>query len=329
MAHSEHGAHSHAHPKNEHGNHAHGPMGHGHAPTSFGRAFAIGIGLNVAFVLIEAVYGVIGHSMSLLADAGHNLSDVLGLAVAFAAARLSQRAPTSRFSYGLRGSSILAALFNAVLLLVIIGGVAWEAVLRLFHPEPVAGGTVMAVAAIGIAINGVTAWLFASGRDRDINIRGAYLHMAADALVSAGVVLAGFVILGTGWLWVDPATSLIVNAVIVVGTYGLLRDSMGLALQGVPSGIDAREVARTLAAMPGVTQVHDLHIWAMSTTETALTAHVLMPGGHPGDTALVAMSGDLQRLFGIGHATIQVETSREPICGLAASDSACAVRGAA
>lgn len=328
MAHSEHGTHAHGHHE-AHAHHAHGPMGHAHAPSNFGRAFAIGIALNVAFVLIEALYGVIGNSMSLLADAGHNLSDVLGLAVAFAAARLSQRAPTSRFSYGLRGSSILAALFNAVFLLVIVGGVAWEAVLRLFHPEPVAGVTVMAVAAIGIVINGVTAWLFASGRDRDINIRGAYLHMAADALVSAGVVLAGLVILGTGWLWVDPATSLIVNAVIVVGTYGLLRDSIGMALQGVPSGIDAKVVASTLAQMPGVTQVHDLHIWAMSTTETALTAHVVMPDGHPGDTALVAMSEDLQRLFGIGHATIQVETSREPICGLAASDGACTVRGAA
>lgn len=322
-------AHRHDHDEERHTGHSHAPGGHAHAPASFGGAFAVGIALNIAFVLIEAIYGVFGHSMSLLADAGHNLGDVLGLAVAFVAARLSQRAPTRRFSYGLRGSSILAALFNAVFLLVIVGGVAWEAVLRLFHPEPVAGGTVMVIATIGIAINGITAWLFASGRDRDINIKGAFLHMAADALVSAGVVFAGLFILLTGWLWIDPATSLVVNALIVVGTFGLLRDSVGLALGGVPSGIDAQMVAKTLADLPGVTQVHDLHIWAMSTTETALTAHIVMPGGHPGDTALMAMSEDLRRFFGIGHTTIQVETSREPICGLAGSDSGCTVRGAA
>lgn len=277
---------------------------HAHAPANFGRAFAIGIALNLGFTAIEALYGLIGHSVSLLADAGHNLSDGLGLIVAFTAHRLSQRAATSRFTYGLRGTSILAALFNAVFLLIVVGGLSWEALLRLMHPEPVAGATVMVVAAIGIAVNGGTAWLFASGRGSDINIKGAYLHMAADALVSAGVVVAGLVILLTGWLWVDAFTSLAVNAVIVAGTYGLLRDSMTMALQGVPASVDPKAVGRLLADTPGVTQVHDLHIWSMSTTETAMTAHVVMPGGHPGDRALVALTDRLRADFAIEHCTI-------------------------
>src|SRR4051812_31549214 len=232
----DHGHHSHAH------SHAHGHGGHVHAPASFGRAFAIGIALNSAFVVVEAVYGYSSGSMALVADAGHNLSDVLGLVAAWTAAILSKRAPTPRFTYGLRGSSILAALFNAVFLLVAVGAIAWEAVLRLISPEPVASVTVMVVAAIGIAINGVTAWLFASGRKGDLNIRGAYLHMVADAAVSAGVVLAGLVILYTGWNWLDPAVSLAISAVIVWGTWGLLRDSTAMSLSAVPRGIDPRAV---------------------------------------------------------------------------------------
>ena len=236
--------HAHDHDHDHHGHdHSHGVIGHhAHAPKNFGAAFAAGIGLNGAFVVVEAVYGVLGHSMSLLADAGHNLSDVLGLTVAYVASRLALRAATRRFTYGFRSSSILAALFNAVFLLVIVGGLIWEAVLRLFNPEPVAGATVMVVAAIGIAVNGITAWLFASGRDRDINIKAAYLHMAADALVSVGVVVAGGLILLTGWLWIDPLTSLVVNGLIVAATYGLLRDSVTMALQAVPAAIEPDKV---------------------------------------------------------------------------------------
>lgn len=305
--------------------HEHGLIGrHDHAPSHFGAAFAVGIALNLGFTAVEAVYGVLGHSVSLLADAGHNLGDGLSLGVAFAAHALGKKAGTRRFTYGFRGSSILAALFNAVFLLVIIGGLSWEAVLRLWHPEPVAGRTVMVVAAIGIAVNGLTAWLFASGRERDINLKGAYLHMLADALVSAGVVLAGLLILLTGWLWVDPLTSLAVNAVIVAGTFGLLRESVAMALQGVPLRIDTDAVAGLLARQPGVAALHDLHIWSMSTTETAMTVHLVMPGGHPGDAALVELSDRLGDRFGISHTTVQVETSAEPLCRLSRDAGACA-----
>lgn len=227
------------HDAGHHDDHAHAPSqhracGHDHGPASFGRAFAIGIVLNTGFVAIEAIYGILSNSMALLADAGHNLSDVLGLIVAWGAVVLSQRPPSARYTYGLKGSSILAALFNATFLLLAVGAIAWEAVQRLWHPEAVAGSTVMIVAAIGIAVNGVTAWLFASGGKGDINIRGAYLHMAADAAVSAGVVAAGFLIMLTGWLWLDPAVSLVIVAVIVWGTWGLLRDSLALSLAAVP-----------------------------------------------------------------------------------------------
>lgn len=321
--------HAHGHDHGHAGHKGHGHAGHHvHAPTSFGRAFAIGIALNLGFTAVEAFYGVLSHSMSLLADAGHNLSDGLSLGVAYGAHLLSRSAGTSRFTYGLRGSSILAALFNAAFLLVIVGGLSWEAVLRLIDPGPVAGTTIMAVAAIGIAINGITALLFAAGRERDINIKGAYLHMLADALVSAGVVAAGVVILATGWSWVDPLASLLVNGVIVVGTFGLLRDSAAMAVQGVPAGIDTGAVGRMLAEVPGVQGVHDLHIWPISTTETALTAHLVMPAGHPGDAALMAISDRLRGRFDIVHATLQVETSADPICRLA-GDGVCTVRTAA
>ncbi|MDB5511426.1 MAG: cation diffusion facilitator family transporter [Enterovirga sp.] len=291
-----------AHPRG--GGHAHA---HAHAPADFGRAFAIGIGLNTAFVVVEAGFGLASNSVALLADAGHNLSDVLGLVVAWIGTVLSRRGPSPRFTYGLRGSSILAALLNAAFLLVAVGAIALEAMVRLFEPRPVAGATVMAVAAVGILINGFTAWLFASGAKGDINIRGAYLHMAADAAVSAGVVVAGGVIVATGWHWLDPATSLAIVAVIVWSGWGLLRDSVSMSLNAVPPGIVLEEVRGALAARPGVASVHDLHVWSMSTTETALTAHLVMPDGDGGDVFLADTADALRSRFGIAHVTLQVE----------------------
>ena len=290
-----------------HGTHAH-DHAHDHAPPAdFSGAFAIGIVLNLGFVIVEAGYGVASNSVALLADAGHNLSDVAGLAAAWGATMLARRAASPRFTYGLRGSSILAALFNAMLLLVAIGAIAWEAIRRLGDPQPVASTTVMIVAAIGIAINGVTAWLFAKGRKGDINVRAAFAHMLGDAVVSAGVVAAGFVILRTGWTWLDPVVSLVIAAVIVAGTWGLLRDSLAMALQGVPPGVELDAVHARLAALPGVAEAHHVHIWPVSTTETALTAHLLCPGGHPGDGFLCDTAHMLEHDFGIGHATLQIE----------------------
>lgn len=322
MAHIDSGHdHNHDHGRAGHGHgHAHGPGGHLHAPADFGRAFAIGIALNAGFVGVEAVYGILANSMALLADAGHNLSDVLGLVVAWAAAALAKRPPGGRYTYGLRGSSILAALFNAVFLLVAVGAIAWEAVQRFAHPEPVAGATVIAVAGIGILINGATAMLFASGRNGDLNIRGAYLHMAADAAVSAGVVLAGLAILATGWSWLDPLVSLAIVAVIVWGTWGLLRDSLALSLAAAPARIRLGEVRGYIGGLPGTASVHDLHVWPMSTTETAMTAHLVMPGGHPGDAFLMRVAAELKERFGIGHVTLQVETSEDTACALAPDD---------
>jgi cobalt-zinc-cadmium efflux system protein len=288
-----------------------------HAPANFGAAFAVGIALNAGFVLLEIVFGIAGHSVALLADAGHNFSDALGLVLAWLATVLARRGPTARFTYGLGGSSILAALFNAVFLLVVVGGLSWEAIGRLFHPGPVAGKTVMIVAAAGIVINGICAWLFASGREHDLNIRGAFMHMAADAVVSAGVVVAGLVILLTGWLWLDPLVSLAINAMIVWGTWSLLRDSTAMSLSAVPPGIESGRVERFLAARPGVASIHDLHIWAMSTTQTALTVHLVMPGGHPGDAFIAELCRNLQERFAIGHATVQVETDEASACPLA------------
>jgi cobalt-zinc-cadmium efflux system protein len=313
--HHDHGGHDHSH-AHDHG-HNHAPGGHHHAPASFGTAFAIGIALNTAFVVAEALFGYLGNSVALIADAGHNLSDVLGLVVAWLADHLSKRAPSARFSYGLRGSSILAALFNAIFLLVAVGAIGWEALLRLFNPEPVASTIVIIVAAIGIVINGVTALLFASGRHSDLNIRGAYLHMASDALVSAGVVAAGLVIAVTGWMWLDPLTSLVVSALIVAGTWGLLRDSVAMSLDATPPGIDPDAVRRLLESRPGVTEMHDLHIWSMSTKEIALTCHLVIPGGRPDDDFLRDLAHDLKHDFGIGHPTVQIETDAEVTCPLA------------
>jgi cobalt-zinc-cadmium efflux system protein len=277
--------------------------------ASFGFAFAVGIALNLGFVVAGIVYGVMSNSMALIADAGHNFGDVLGLAAAWIASVLVRLAPSQRYTYGLRSSSILAALFNAVLLLVVTGAIVFEAIHRFYEPAPVAGRTVMIVAAIGIAINGVSALLFMRGRARDLNIRAAFLHLATDALISVGVVAAGFAILMTGWHWIDPIVSLVIAATIVLGTWGLLRDAVNMTLHGVPPGIDAQEVHAFLMTCPGVVDVHDLHIWPMSTTETALTCHLVMPKGFPGDDALREWSDHLRVRFAIPHATLQVEIS--------------------
>ncbi len=309
----DHQTHDHSHDR---GRHHHGG-GHVHAPASFGVAFAVGIALNFGFVVVEAAYGILGHSIALLADAGHNLGDVLGLAVAWLASELVKRAPSARFTYGLRGSSILAALFNAVFLLVAVGAISLEAIQRLGSPEPVAGRTMMVVAAIGIVINGATAWLFASGSKADLNLRGAFLHMVSDALVSAEVVLAGLVITLTGWLWLDPAVSLAINAVIVWATWGLLREAVGMSMAAVPPAVDATQVRAFLASQSSVTSLHDLHIWSMSTTEIALTCHLVTPGGHPGDRFLHDIAAGLARRFRIEHTTIQIETDPDGVCALA------------
>ncbi|MCC6779400.1 MAG: cation transporter [Hyphomicrobiales bacterium] len=316
-----HAGHSHAgraHVGHAHAGRAH--AGHGHdarAPADFGFAFALGTGLNLAFVVIEALFGVWSNSTALIADAGHNLSDVLGLLVAWAALALSRRPPSARFTYGLRSSSILAALFNGLFLLVAVGGIAWEAIGRFSEPRTVAGVTVMAVAAIGILINGATAWLFAAGRKSDINIRGAFLHLASDAAISAGVVLAGGIILLSGWQWVDPAVSLVICIFIVWSTWDLLTGAVKLSLAAVPAGVDPGAVRSYLAALPGVTRLHDLHIWPISTTDTALSCHLVMPGGHPGDAFLLDAANELAHRFSIGHATLQIEISEETACRLA------------
>ena len=300
--------------------HRHDPA-HGHAPANFGAAFAIGVALNFGFVVVEVIYGLFANSVALLADAGHNLGDVLGLGVSWLASELVKRAPTARFTYGLRGSSILAALFNAVILLVTVGGISWEAIKRLGAPAPVAGMTIMIVAAVGIVVNAVTASLFASGAKGDINLRGAFLHMASDAFVSAGVVLAGLVILLTGWLWFDPVVSLAVNAVIVWGTWGLLCDSLGMSMAAVPPGVDPTKVREFLSTRPGVSSIHDLHIWPMSTTENALTCHLVIPAGHPGDQFLQDLSSSLSKRFKINHSTVQIEIDPHNACALAPDDA--------
>jgi cobalt-zinc-cadmium efflux system protein len=292
---------------------------HHHPPASagYGRAFAIGITLNLAYVVAETAAGLVTGSMALLADAGHNLSDVLGLAIAWGAQHLAARPASPRFTYGLKRSTILAALANAVILMLACGAIAVEALRRLADPQPVPGATIMAVAALGILVNGVTALLFAKGRKHDVNIRGAFLHMLADAGISAAVVISGLLILNTGQYWIDPALSLVVVAIIVRGTWGLLRESTALAMDAVPPGIDAAAVGAYLEAQPGVTGVHDLHIWPMGSTDTALTAHLICPAGHPGDAALADIAHDLDHRFGIGHATLQVETGAADCARLA------------
>ena len=301
--------HSHGHSDGH--SHSHG---HSHAPASYGRAFAVGVALNSAFVVVEAGFGLWSGSMALVADAGHNLSDVLSLLIAWGASILAARPANARFTYGYKASSILAALANAGLLLVALGAILFETLHRLIDSARVEGWTMIAVASVGILINGATALMFVGGRKHDINIRGAFLHMAADALVSLGVVIAGGLILLTGRLWIDPVTSLVIVLVIGWGTWGLLRDSVKMGLLAVPDTIDERAVRACLAQLPGVVAVHDLHIWPMSTTETALTAHLVMPGGHPGDAFLHDLADDLAERFHIGHATVQVETGGMEHC---------------
>jgi cobalt-zinc-cadmium efflux system protein len=292
-------AHSHAH-DDQHGHH--------HAPGGFGGAFAIGAVLNTAFIIAQIVYGLAAHSTALLADAVHNAGDVLGLLLAWGAAGLARLRPTSGRTYGWGRGTILAALANAMILLLGCGAIAAEAVQRLLHPAPVAGVTMMWVAALGIIVNGVTALLFARGRHADLNLRGIFLHMASDAVVSAGVVVAGGLVLWLGWRWLDPVASLGIVAVITVGTWGLLRDSVNLAMDAVPEGIAPGEVEAALRCLPGVTEVHDLHIWGLSTTQTALTAHLVhsVPGDHAG--LLLLACETVTKRFRIGHATFQIET---------------------
>ncbi|WP_322056672.1 cation diffusion facilitator family transporter [Paraburkholderia sp. J63] len=296
--------------EHDHG-HAHGAHGHHHhhhAPSAgHGRAFALAVALNIVIVIAQTVYGVIAHSTALLADAGHNLSDVLGLLLAWGAAWLATRRPSARYTFGFGSSSILASLANAALLLVACGAILAESIGRLIYPAPVAGLDVFVVATLGMLINGFSAWLFVRGQKDDLNIRGAFLHMAADAGVSAAVAVSGLVILATGWSWVDPAMSIVVVLVIVRGTWGLLRESVRLALAAVPEGVDIERIRVFLAQQQGVIDVHDLHIWALSTTGNALSAHLVMPAGHPGDAALDAIVGALGVRFRITHVTLQVD----------------------
>jgi cobalt-zinc-cadmium efflux system protein len=293
------------HDPHDHHDHSH-RSGHSHAPTSFGTAFAAGALLNTALVVAQVAYGVVAHSTALLADAAHNLGDVLGLLLAWGASVLARWHPTERFTYGFRSSSILAALVNAVILLIVTGAIAWEAIQRLFEPQPVAGLTVIIVAIIAVVVNGLSARLLSGGHG-DLNVRGAYLHMLADAGVSAGVAVAGALILLTAWQWIDPIMSLAISAVIVWGTWSLLRESIIMSLQAVPDEIDPAKVRTYLEALPGVAEVHDLHIWPMSTTETALTCHLVMPSGVPDSDFFHRIDEELLDRFEIQHPTIQVE----------------------
>lgn len=291
-----------------HHGHSHGHS-HSHADhfNTHNRSFAVAVLLNVAFVVIEAVYGVLAGSLALLADAGHNLSDVLGLILAWVASWLASRKATDRNTYGLKKSTILAALFNALFLIAAVGGIAWEAIRRFSEPSEVAGMTVIVVAAIGVLINGATMLLFLKGQKGDLNIRGAFLHMAADAGVSVGVVIAGLVIMVTGITWIDPLVSLVIAAVIFIGTWQLLKDSVNLAVDAVPRDIEPAEVYEQLAALPGVESVHHLHIWALSTTENALTVHLIKPDPDGDDLVLQQASDTLAHDFNIHHVTIQWE----------------------
>jgi cobalt-zinc-cadmium efflux system protein len=297
----------------EHHSHRHGHS-HAHSPPSYGLAFAFGIILNTIFIAVEVVYGFISHSLALVADAGHNLSDVLGLFLAWGATALARRAATERHSYGLRRSSVLAALANAVFLLVAVGAIMLEAIQRFNAPAPILAETVIGVAAAGIAINAGTAMMFMSGRKGDLNIRGAFLHMAADAVISAGVVIGGVIIMFTGWQWVDPALSLTLSLIIVYSAWKLLLDSLNLALDAVPEGIDVAAVRAYLLGLPSVMDVHHLHIWGLSTTEAALTVHLVLADEQRSSELLHRINHDLHEHFGIGHATIQFESVGEAAC---------------
>ncbi|MEO9600271.1 cation diffusion facilitator family transporter [Parasphingorhabdus sp.] len=302
--------HHHSHGHFPHSHHdRHGP--HGHVPKNFSRAFALGIALNSIYIIVEVIFGLLAGSVALLADAGHNLSDVLGLAVAWAGAELAKRPPSKQFTFGLGGSSILAALLNGLFLLVACGAIAWEAIGRFNAPSTVASTTVIIVASIGILINFGTAMLFIRGQKDDINIRGAFLHMMADAGVSAGVVIGGIVIYFTDLSWIDPLISLLIVALIFWSTWGLLYEAVRMSLAGVPRDIDIEQVSEHLSSLPGVETVHDLHIWPMSTSETAMTAHLVLPGGHPGKGFLAEVQKQMKELFSIHHITIQIELEDE------------------
>lgn len=295
-------------------------MAHDHAahspkpPPDLDRAFAVGIGLNVVFVVVEAVFGSLAHSTALLADAAHNLGDVLGLAMAWGATALARRAPSNIHTYGLRRSTVLAALANAVLLLAAVGAVSWEAIGRFRAPVEPHGVTMMWVAAVGVAVNGISAMFFFRHGRSDVNVRGAFLHLAADAAVSVGVVVAGAVVWKSGWTWIDPLTSLVISVVVLFGTWSLLRDALHLALDGVPRNIELEAVRAYLAALPNVREVHDLHVWAMSTTEVALTAHLVMPWGDGPPEFLAGLEHELDHRFGISHATVQIEPASSAAC---------------
>lgn len=289
--------------------HGHAPD-HDHGPADTrGRAFAIGVGLNLGFVVLEVIFGVISHSMALVADAGHNLGDVLGLALAGGAAWLAQRTPSTRRTYGLRRTTILASLANAIILVLVTGGIAWESIQRLLHPSAISGETVIIVALAGVVVNGTTALLFMRDRKRDLNVRSAFLHLASDALLALGVAVAGGVFLFTGWLWLDPAVSIALSVAILIGTWTLLRGSINLALDAVPDAINPEEVRRLLTSLPNVVEVHDLHIWAMSTTETALTAHLRMTTAMPEPRFIGDVCRRLHDQFGIEHSTLQIEAA--------------------
>ncbi len=310
------------HSNHDHGHDHGGGGGHNHAPPErMTRAFAVGIGLNIIFVVIGIVAGVIAHSTALLADAAHNLGDVLGLGMAWGATVLARRASTARRTYGLRRTTILAALANGGLVLFAVGGVVWEAVQRLGETHTVDGGLVAIVAGIGVVLNGLSAMMFAKGREKDINIRGAFLHLVADAAVSAGVVVAGIVVWRTGWSWVDPATSLAVSGVILIGTWRLVRESLDLLLDAVPPHIDPEAVENYLRELPEVCEIHDLHVWSMSTTEVALTAHLVLPWPSSQPRFLASLQHDLEERFGIHHITIQFEDSVGNQCAQAPAES--------
>jgi cobalt-zinc-cadmium efflux system protein len=315
----DHHGHDHHHDHDHDHGHAHGHgLGHSHAPADFGRAFAIAAALNIGLVVAQVVFGILANSVALLADAGHNFGDVLGLLLAWGAHGVARWQPTKRYTYGFRSASILAALLNGLILLVATGAIAWEAIRRLFEPDVVGGTTVMIVAAIGIVVNGISAWLLMAGREDDLNIRGAFLHMLGDAAISLGVVIAGAVISLTAWNVLDPIASIVISGLIIWGTWGLLSQSVRMSLAAVPDGIDRTAVETCLRALPGVSEVHDLHIWAMSTTETALTAHLVRPGAALEDSFLHDACVTLERQFKIRHATLQVEAGDTgEICRLA------------
>ena len=305
--------HHHRHDAHEHGAHGHV---HVHAPKDFGAMFAIATALSVGLVAVQVFYGIAAHSVALLADAGHNFGDALGLVIAWGAHVLARLNPTARYTYGFRSASILAALLNGVILLVVTGAIAWEAIQRFFEPSEVAGITVMVVAAISIIIYGSSAWFLRAGQKGDLNVRGAFLHMVGDAAVSLGVVIAGGLIILTGWNWLDPAVSIFISAVIVWGTWRLMREAVNMALDAVPPGVDPAAVRSYLSNLPGVTAVHDLHIWAMSTTETALTVHLVRVDGRTDDAFLTEAAHELDHRFGIHHSTMQIETGEQE-CRLA------------